>query len=253
MRWLIGIVSALAIITAAQAEGMPRAAEESFYKTQPEGLSYAVNARPGVRGQKNGRQMLLCYGAGSGGGPSDRIIVFVKEKDESLPRVTELPDGRAEVDMRHRIPVPSDDVSSWTEQMCLQAFGALAQTSSLASYPDLSPFFARIELPYRQFDNWRKARGYRKPTFWAGAAASNRLEKPKRGRPAEYNWVGVKKRLVEYANKQGPVQNWDELIQKCAELASDLHPQRKTPDESTIRAAIETHELDKPPVTSSAK
>ena len=73
MRWLIGIVSALAIITAAQAEGMPRAAEESFYKTQPEGLSYAVNARPGVRGQKNGRQMLLCYGAGSGGGPSDRI------------------------------------------------------------------------------------------------------------------------------------------------------------------------------------
>ena len=137
-----------------------------------------------------------------------------KKKMSSLPRVTELPDGRAEVDMRHRIPVPSDDVSSWTEQMCLQAFGRWLKRRRWLAILTPSPFFARIELPYRQFDNWRKARGYRKPTFWAGAAASNRLEKPKRGRPAEYNWVGVKKRLVEYANKQGPVQNWDELIQK---------------------------------------
>lgn len=156
------------------------------------------------------------------------------------------PDGRAEVDVRWRIPVPSDDVSSWTEQMCQQAFAALAQTSSLASYPNLSPFFAMIEVPYREFDNWRKARGYPKPTFWAGPAASNRLEKPKRGRPAEYNWPGVRKRLVEYATKHGPIQNLDELLQKCAELASALHPQRKTPDESTIGLA-------KPPVTSAAK
>src|ERR1700730_13604597 len=84
----------------------------------------------------------------------DLGIVFVREEDDPLPRVTELPDGAAEVDMRRRIPVPSDDVTSWNEPMCQQAFHALAQTSSTASYPDLAPFFfATIELPHQQFDD----------------------------------------------------------------------------------------------------
>ena len=103
---------------------------------------------------------------------SDLGIVFVREGDKPPPPVTELPDGSADVDMRYAIPVPADDVSGWNEQMCEQAFEALAQTSSSDSYPDLAPFFATIKLSFEEFDRWRRARGYPKPAFWGGPAAS---------------------------------------------------------------------------------
>jgi hypothetical protein len=102
---------------------------------------------------------------------ADLGIVFVRVGDDPAPTVTELPDGLMNVDMRHVIPVPSDDVSGWNEQTCEQAFEALAQTSSLESYPDLAPFFASIKLSFEEFDRWRKTRGYPKPAFWGGPAA----------------------------------------------------------------------------------
>jgi hypothetical protein len=67
----------------------------------------------------------------------------------------------------------------------------------------------------------------------------------KRGRPAEYNWSGVKKRLESYASENGPVRTLDELLQKVADFAHDLHPRKKTPSDKTIRDAIKTHALDK--------
>jgi hypothetical protein len=71
-----------------------------------------------------------------------------------------------------------------------------------------------------------------------------RLKKPKRGRPAEYNWDGVKARLLDYVSQHGPMQTSDELMQKCADFASDLHPKKTTPSDKTIREAITTHALD---------
>jgi hypothetical protein len=61
---------------------------------------------------------------------------------------------------------------------------------------------------------------------------------PKRGRPPEYNWPQVKIKLGEYTSQNGAVRSMDELIQKCSDFARDLHPQKKTPDDATIRAAI---------------
>jgi hypothetical protein len=74
--------------------------------------------------------------------------------------------------------------------------------------------------------------------------ASAPLRKPKRGRPAEYNWPGVKERLSQYVSKNGRLQMSDELLQKCADYASELHPQKRTPDDKTIREAIKSHKLD---------
>jgi hypothetical protein len=65
-----------------------------------------------------------------------------------------------------------------------------------------------------------------------------------RGRPPEYNWIGVRTELAAYVSKHGPMQKHDELMQKCADFASELHPKRKTPDDKTIREAIKTHALD---------
>jgi len=71
-----------------------------------------------------------------------------------------------------------------------------------------------------------------------------RLKKPKRGRPAEYNWDGVKARLSDHISQHGPMQTLDELMQKCADFAHDLHPKKSTPSDKTIREAIKTHALD---------
>ena len=75
-------------------------------------------------------------------------------------------------------------------------------------------------------------------------AAMTRLKKSKRGRPAEYNWDGVKQRLSTYVAKHGPVQTLNELLQKCAEFAGELHPKNSAPSDKTIRDAIKTHSLD---------
>jgi len=104
-------------------------------------------------------------------------------------------------------------------------------------------------FPRRLFDRWlaRHRQPESPPRFEPQAkqfTGTTRLKKPKRGRPPEYNWSGVKSRLAAYVSKHGPVQTWDELLQKCADFASELHPEHKAPDASTIRAAIKKHGLD---------
>ena len=82
--------------------------------------------------------------------------------------------------------------------------------------------------------------------------AVERREKPKflspkatkLGRPPEYNWDSVKERLKEYAAQSGPVQSLNELLQKCADFAYELHPEKRTPSDKTIRDAIKAHRLD---------
>ena len=162
--------------------------------------------------------------------------------------MTELPDGRVDVDMRCRIRVPSDDISDWNEKICEEAFNAMAETSSAVSYPNFTPFFASIQLSFEEFDKWRRARRYLKPAFWSAPIAKTGLQKPKRGRPPEYSWEQVKARLLEYAKQKGAIQTEKELLQKCADLAASLHASGKMPDDKTIRGAIKNYGLDQPPI-----
>jgi hypothetical protein len=172
----------------------------------------------------------------------DLGIIFVAEGVGEL-RTEQLSDGSVVVDARHRICLPSGDISTWDESNCKDAFDVLAQTSSTESYPEMTPGLAFIELTFDEFSDWRVRRGYDKPNFWRPFTAVV-LEKPKRGRPAEYNWPGVKKQLTAYVAQNGPIQSSIELLQKCADFASELHPERKTPDDKTIREAIKAHALD---------
>jgi hypothetical protein len=65
-----------------------------------------------------------------------------------------------------------------------------------------------------------------------------------RGKPPVYNWPGVKKRLKLYAAEHGAAQSLTELLHLCSDFATELHPRGRTPDDSTIRAAIKKHSLD---------
>ena len=78
----------------------------------------------------------------------------------------------------------------------------------------------------------------------AHPAAITDIKRPKRGRPAEYNWDGVKAHIAAYVSQYGPMQTLTELLQKCSDFASDLHAQKRTPDDKTVRDAIKTHGLD---------
>jgi hypothetical protein len=70
------------------------------------------------------------------------------------------------------------------------------------------------------------------------------LKKSTRGRPATYNWEGVKGKLLDYARKSGSVESQNELLQMCADFAATLHPTGMTPNDSTIRDAIKKHGLE---------
>jgi hypothetical protein len=170
------------------------------------------------------------------------VVFFVEEAGE--PQMEQLSDGLIAVDLRPCISVPSKDVSTWDESNCEDAFQALAQTSSTESYPEMTPTLAWIELTFEEFTNWLSARGYAKTKFWKPLPATNQLKRAKRGRPADYDWTGVKRRLAAYVDKNGSVENFGELLQKCADFASELHEHKKTPDDSTIRKAIQVNALD---------
>ena len=108
-------------------------------------------------------------------------------------------------------------------------------------------FLANCWIPRSMFSRWlAKHRHPASPPRFEPVLRSEALQlmKPRRGRPAEYNWAGVKLRLLDYVSQHGPVRIFAELLQKCSDFASELHPKRRTPDDKTIRVAIRKHELD---------
>ena len=169
------------------------------------------------------------------------IIFIVGDDAGPGPPQIDLPDGSIEIDARPEIRVPSSNIESWDEAACRDAFPALAELtegSSIESYREFAVLLPSIKLTYGEFNTWRRSRGYPKPKFWR-----SQLKKSKPGRPAEYNWDGVKAQLRIYVSQYGPVQTLGELLQKCGEFACDLHPAKSTPNDKTIREAIETHGL----------
>jgi hypothetical protein len=99
-------------------------------------------------------------------GRADAGLVFVTPDDPGPPEVTELSDGGAEVDVRPRIPVPSNNPEDWSEPACGRAFEVLAKISSVEGYGDFVPVLFRIELCHDEFTSWLRRRRYDIPSFW---------------------------------------------------------------------------------------
>jgi len=106
----------------------------------------------------------------------DLGIVFIVG-DCIGPLPVELPDGSLQLDLRHKICVPSNDTENWDEAACGDAFHALAKTSSKESYPELTVGFTLIQLSYEEFNTWRTNRGYFEPKFWRPGEVSETVVK----------------------------------------------------------------------------
>jgi hypothetical protein len=107
-------------------------------------------------------------------------------------------------------------------------------------------YLAHCWIPRRLFERWltKHRLAESPPWFQPADGPAAQIEKPKRGRPAEYNWPGVRTRLAAYVSQHGPVQTWEEMLQICSNLAHDLNQKGSTPSDKTIREAIKTHALD---------
>jgi hypothetical protein len=106
----------------------------------------------------------------------------------------------------------------------------------------VSEYLSHCWIPRRLFDAWLVKYGLPEdpPRFRPKLPP---LQKAKRGRPVEYNWLGVGPKIKDYVSQNGPMKTFDELLQKCMDFARDLHPKGKTPDESTTKKAIEKYKL----------
>jgi hypothetical protein len=102
----------------------------------------------------------------------DLGVVFVVGDDTGEQLVKKLPDGTVLVKVKHLIRLPSSDIDTWDDNACIDAFHALAQTSSVESCPEVAPGLAFIELSYDEFIGWLTRRGFHEPKFWRPYNAS---------------------------------------------------------------------------------
>jgi hypothetical protein len=169
----------------------------------------------------------------------DLGIIFIVGHDAGPPEI-ELPDGSLIVNVRHQIRVRSSNTETWDEAVCRDAFQALAditEKSSIAPYGVFAIFLPSIKMTYEEYSAWRRKRGdLDSLRFWRVP-----LQKRKPGRPREYDWVGVRARLETHVSQHGPIHTTEDLLQKCADFATDLHPKNRTPSDKTMREAIATH------------
>ena len=115
---------------------------------------------------------------------NDLGIVFIVG-DSAAPLPVELPVGSVD---RYGIRVPTSDTESWDEAACKDAFGTLAKTCSVESYPEYTPGFSSIQLSYEEFSTWCKKRGFSMPTFWQprDQAVAQQKRKTWRARPGKH-------------------------------------------------------------------
>jgi hypothetical protein len=96
---------------------------------------------------------------------NDLGVVFLMANTAGPPP-NEMPDGSVRIDVRPQIRVPSEDIGSWDQISCRDAFQALAETHLLDSLPELAVSFGSFSLSYQEFTAWLAKSGYSEPTFW---------------------------------------------------------------------------------------
>jgi hypothetical protein len=164
---------------------------------------------------------------------NDLGIIFIVGDHEGPPPI-ELPDGCVKVDVRQRIPVPSDDPDNWNETTCGAAFGALAEACSRHALPHLECGLPWIELSYEEFTDWLAKRGYAKPTFWR-LALRNEVDRGPVGSVATKNQTFLRdcRKAVEAylaqtkANGQPPTQTGLEKYARSIGLRGGRESLRK--------------------------
>jgi hypothetical protein len=154
---------------------------------------------------------------------SNRDLIFLVAGEEGLPKITARahgidPDGIVEVDARPTITVPSADLSSWTEESCIEAFCALAKASLFDDYPRWAPPLWAIELAHTEFMTWVSRRGFDRPTFWSGTTVAAE-EKSNES-------LGVRDGNTKTGKARGPKPFKRQTVEKAME--ADINSGRKS-------------------------
>jgi hypothetical protein len=102
-------------------------------------------------------------------------VLFIAPTDVAPPVSVAHEDGSVTVDVRIRIRVPSGSPESWIEENCDEGMAAIAESWDEAAFQPIATGLTAIKLTVTQFSAWTKARGFKRPRFWAH---------PGRARPA---------------------------------------------------------------------
>ena len=83
-------------------------------------------------------------------------------------------DGNVVVDIRHIVPIPNSDPSSWDEANCATAFEALSNLEDYQECGDLMipGFHAALTATETDFRNWLLINNVQPPKFWKASEVS---------------------------------------------------------------------------------
>jgi hypothetical protein len=161
-------------------------------------------------------------------GVSSGVVFFTPEEARGL----EQPDGSLLIALdleRPRVPLPSEDPDTWTEESCVGAFEKLSQTPSRKHYHDRTIGFLLMKLNRDQFYSLLMEAGLKAPKFWRPPVATAR---------EEYESARVAKTLHQTAGsaarKRGPKSTKREQVkqQMRRHLQEELTPE-------TLRTMLE--------------
>jgi hypothetical protein len=92
--------------------------------------------------------------------------IFVVHGRETQPSITMLEGGGAQVDLSPHIPLPNSLPDSWTDDLCTDAFNAIAASWNERAFAVIAPSVLSVGLDSRSFFQWTALQGYPRPTFW---------------------------------------------------------------------------------------
>jgi hypothetical protein len=93
-------------------------------------------------------------------------LLFITPDSKPPAKTVEQPDGSLLINLRRCVPVPSDEIETWSDAACIQAFQAMAQLPSSEYYPEYLPGFEARKLTSNEFFKWIAFRDFPYPTFW---------------------------------------------------------------------------------------
>jgi hypothetical protein len=93
-------------------------------------------------------------------------LLFITPDSKPPAKTVEQPDGSLLINLRPCVPVPSDQIETWSDAACIQAFQAMAQIPSSEYYLEYLPGFEARKLTSNEFFKWIVKRGFELPKFW---------------------------------------------------------------------------------------
>jgi len=128
-------------------------------------------------------------------------LLFITPDSKPPAKIVEQPDKSLLINLRPDVPVPSDDLGTWSVETCGQAFGAMAKIPSSEYYPEYLPGFAARKLASDEFFQWILKRRFKPPDFWE--QTNDKVISPQLKQAPVKMIEGALRHVYDIAEKQG--------------------------------------------------